>query len=468
MRQGDVDTDNDALLGWTSSPHGRGTVDIITSSFSTIFLCCRSSLCLSVPSPRWGPWRQFHQKLLLTCLGIVGPEFIFQIAIGQWSSARRSVSAFKESGYPQWSMKHAFLADMGGFVLRTPGGQVGAFPVNAKQVHYLVTHGYIHYECVGIETRGISDKNKANGAVRFITVFQILWFSVNCVGRVLQHLTVTTLELTASGFIVCTIGTYFFWRQKPMDVHDPFYLDCDVPISEILDRAGEPPNAPYRFTPLDFVGIDQWSWYLYWTYWMNILRKFKILFFSTPRKPIDRFQDDLFPPPTAFALIILFIVHAAYGAILFGGWHFRFPTLFELLLWRISILTVMAAIVFCWMVDRWTFFILPAFAPACHTNNVRTLASYLPKFLQNSKLVVATIEGFRQARTRLRNNCPGRDPAMDVPLGALIPITVAGFCYCFARAYILCEDLVGLRALPASAFDTVDWSRFMPHIWYSV
>lgn len=56
----------------------------------------------------------------------------------------------------------------------------------------------------------------------------------------------------------------------------------------------------------------------------------------------------------------------------------------------------------------------------------------------------------------LRNNSAGRHPDFYVPLKALLPITVAGACYCLARGYIIFEDLMNLRALPISAFATVE------------
>jgi hypothetical protein len=113
-------------------------------------------------------------------LGLLGPEFIFQLALRQWSSARRSVEAFKElghvscitQGHQDWSMAHAFLADMGGFVLDVEGYE--NFPLHAKQVHYLVKKGYVNYEEVGLSKEAITDKNKGEALVRFITVVQIL------------------------------------------------------------------------------------------------------------------------------------------------------------------------------------------------------------------------------------------------------------------------------------------------------
>jgi hypothetical protein len=47
-------------------------------------------------------------------IAISGPEFVLTYASGQWGTARESVKAFRASGYPQWTMRHGFFADMGG------------------------------------------------------------------------------------------------------------------------------------------------------------------------------------------------------------------------------------------------------------------------------------------------------------------------------------------------------------------
>ena len=129
--------------GWVAQPGGRGTFDILWSCFSTVFLCCWSALCLNVPPTHWGPWRRQYQKVLLACLGILGPEFIVQIAIGQWSSARRSMEDSRHSDYQGRTLRHAFFADMGGFQLQTPDWV--PFPINAKQAHYLVMNDHIPF-----------------------------------------------------------------------------------------------------------------------------------------------------------------------------------------------------------------------------------------------------------------------------------------------------------------------------------
>ena len=250
--------------GWTPRPDGRGTLDIIWTSVVTISFCSWTVLCLNVPARGQGFWQRLLQKTLLTVLSICGPEFILQLTMGQWASARCSVEQFCKSSRLNWMMKHAFLADMGGFVPCTPNNI--SFPLDAKQVHYLVEKKYLPYSEVAISKETIADKNKREGMVRFITVCQTLWFALNCIARAVQGLAITTLELTTIGFIICTLATFYFWAQKPSDVTTAIMIEIDIPMSEILIRAGNNAQRPYSHTPLDFVSREETLWNRYWTH----------------------------------------------------------------------------------------------------------------------------------------------------------------------------------------------------------
>lgn len=150
------ESSNSTLEGWVSSPDTRGTIDILWSNGITLILCSWTVLCLNCVDPSWGRWRQGWRKFLMACLTFIGPEFTFQLAIGQWCSACRSVEKFRSSGYDDWTMRHAFFADMGGFALQP---QLSAsdssvvdwvpFPLDAQQLHYLVVNNYIPYSKVG-------------------------------------------------------------------------------------------------------------------------------------------------------------------------------------------------------------------------------------------------------------------------------------------------------------------------------
>ena len=173
--------------GWVPQTNGRGTLDILWSCIITIFLCCWTSVFANIPAMMDTPLERLRDKFNVACLGILGPEFLFTLALGQWISARRSVQVsdryfsktarvrtdvflyqlFRGGGYPDWTMKHAFFADMGGFVLQSPGWK--AFPLESKQLYYMVSQGYLAYPNIAQGT--IDDKNKADGVARYATKY---------------------------------------------------------------------------------------------------------------------------------------------------------------------------------------------------------------------------------------------------------------------------------------------------------
>lgn len=91
------------------------------------------------------------------------------MAAEQWESANQSVQEFRSLGYPQWTMRHGFFADMGGFLLQSP--DVPMFPVDSGQLAYLVEKNYLQYPAIDKGT--IGDRNKADGFARLVTSVQI-------------------------------------------------------------------------------------------------------------------------------------------------------------------------------------------------------------------------------------------------------------------------------------------------------
>lgn len=148
-------------------------MDILVSCVATTLLCIWSSVCVNVPNQKYGAWDIARDKWHMLCLGSLAPENILLLALGQYSSALSTYDAFKASKFPSeyWTMRHAFFADMGGFILCpkdwTP------FPIDGKQLHYLVTFNrrgtdekYLKFPEVLEET--IKDRNKSSGLARCI------------------------------------------------------------------------------------------------------------------------------------------------------------------------------------------------------------------------------------------------------------------------------------------------------------
>lgn len=78
-------------LGWVDEPDGRGTWGILSTCSLTILLCCWSSVYPNIPSRSDGAYRQVLGKVYLFFIGLLGPEFLLVLALGQWSSARTSL-----------------------------------------------------------------------------------------------------------------------------------------------------------------------------------------------------------------------------------------------------------------------------------------------------------------------------------------------------------------------------------------
>lgn len=105
--------DHTLIRGWVSQPDTRGTFGLAFSCAATVFLCSWSSVCVNIPSPDHIRWDLFCDKWHMFCLSLLGPEFIFMLALGQYVSARASVQAFHTLDHKDWTLKHAFYADMG-------------------------------------------------------------------------------------------------------------------------------------------------------------------------------------------------------------------------------------------------------------------------------------------------------------------------------------------------------------------
>lgn len=382
-------------------------------------------------------------KINLFLVGLLGPEFLLVISLGQWSAARASVKRFHEAGYENWTMTHAFFAGMGGFLFASPGSEM--FPIDAEQLFRLINDGFIVYPDLDVEE--IQDKSKTEGMARMIAVLQAVWFLINCIIRVAQHLTLTTLELTTLSFILIFFATSFCWKNKPKDISRAIILTTNTPITTIRSKYHPYPDQRWYQTPLDFLSRDEWVCGRLWRYYTQILHYLHIPIFARPNtKPYDHFPSDIFLRLDRQAEGIFTLFELLFACIFILAWNFEFPTPTERLIWRISavyqIVFGLAGGLSIWYAHT---VILPKQLEKIE------LFEYPPK-RQLSRLA-----------WKLRNIHPDRDPHLTLPLRILLPNILFCVAYCLSRAYILVEDLIGLRRLPEDAFQVVSWSKYIPH-----
>lgn len=125
------------------------------------------------------------------------------------------------------------------------------------------------------------------------------------------------------------------------------------------------------------------------------------------------------------------IITVSYTSIHIIGWNFTFPTLVERSLWRAASLVLLGS--------------------ACSYGLLLLLVTWqLPTFCRLFSVARANTATHLFERVHL-----------------IFQYLIAGSwigSYGIARLYIIVEAFVGLRALPESAFQSVNWSNFFPHL----
>ncbi|KAK4167168.1 hypothetical protein QBC43DRAFT_312281 [Cladorrhinum sp. PSN259] len=475
------------FVGWTKSPDGRGTLDIVLSCLITTFLCCWTSVYPNIPAPGDGIWAPFRDKLGLACLGLLGPDFVMVLAIGQRSSARRSVAKFHQNGYTQWTITHGFFADMGGFVL-TADDLPRPIPLNAEQLFYLVKNSYVEYP--DITAADLKDRNKSDGLARLLTIWQGTWFLITFIARLIQGLHVTTMELTVVSFVVILFGTAWCWKEKPSDVGSTITVHSLTTIEEITIRAGRQPHQPYYQTPLDFVSRDELALNLAWQYYNELARrllKFSPFARRVAKIPWDRNPSDIFLRMDFDLEVVAFVFVMAFSSVFISAWNLSFPSTVELYFWRAASIYMLAFgfLGLLWMgLSMWIFVpqsreaegLEPSLFEQELAQRHHPLRDWNHRFQRwrqsrqsNTRRGRRTDDqqpkkGVFAFLNRSHNISREKDPYMGVQVGFLIGTTILCGFYCVFRIYIFVEDFIGLRALPRSAYETVEWATFVPHI----
>lgn len=152
-----------------------------------------------------------------------------------------------------------------------------------------------------------------------------------------------------------------------------------------------------------------------------------------------------------------------FAGIHIAAWGFRFPTSTEALLWHICTIYTIVAMTLYWLVDTYTFQLHPVLL-RCWKAGLRRCKIMTGSDTTDEKQPSALRVKAHAVAEKIRNNSPHKDADLYAPLKSLIPITSVAAIYCLARGYIVMDDLINLRLLPASAYASVNWSVFIPHV----
>lgn len=112
-------------------------------------------------------------------------------------------------------MTHSFYVVMGGFALHNETESIYR-PVDPDDFPNIVGQ---QFAFPNISEEEIQDRSKGDGLTKTIAIFQLLWFSVQLIGRLIKGWAATELEVLTFATCIMTVVIYFFWWDKPLDVH---------------------------------------------------------------------------------------------------------------------------------------------------------------------------------------------------------------------------------------------------------
>jgi hypothetical protein len=179
---------------------------------------------------------------------------------------------------------------MGGFEMQCTDDIIHR--LNLSEIKRLIKKETIQVSSIDISEEEISDRTKTGQLGKLITCLQILWFVIQLIGRAVQHLSTTNLELFTLGIVVCSLGTYAAFWQRPQDIHLPITISVRKPFRDVFGKSISPRRS-----------------------------------FSLSTKPPKRFS---------LSLCLSAVITAIFGTCHLIGWDFLYPSSVEQLLWRIS------------------------------------------------------------------------------------------------------------------------------------
>jgi hypothetical protein len=307
----------------------------------------------------WLTWRKVKWMLW----ALMAPELLLAFALDKLYSARRSVREMKdlaESDSREWTLTHAFFANMGGFVIEFPDDATGVAPaaisqdvtefceeqtrrfrrmgsvvwrphrlhcetatkvgfvtddydninllrlcgnvwvLNARQIFLARRSGIISQLPHPLED-DLKDKSKSDGLVKLLAVIQLLWLVLQLVGRAVQGRPSSQLEIMALSYAVCAAITYIVLWFQLKDVSQPVVLQSARSPSqmEIEEIRSEGPLPVFRSDARYIIGNHTV---------MN--------------------ADHIFLNGALSGALVFGLIHLA-------AWNFDFPSYAERLLWRV-------------------------------------------------------------------------------------------------------------------------------------
>ncbi|OIW32562.1 hypothetical protein CONLIGDRAFT_274160 [Coniochaeta ligniaria NRRL 30616] len=309
--------------GWQPEPLGRGSMSIIWTCLSTLYICVyavhREGVSLSYPAKK--PFSDSVWEILTT---LIAPEYTCYEAltelrmVWEWKTWIREQSDV--DGAKDWTLTHGYLCQLG-VVRRFKWPDTDGVPIsfsmhnkiNPELVHgseaMNIRHvaGYIEkYREIPfrVSVAEIKKWNHTDSLVNLIAVVQTGWMSAQCLARAVNGLEISLLEVLTLSYIPLYFVMAVAWWKKPAIKHPAIFIPFRT------DK-----YHPATLPALQLPGHR-------WTKWYHRFRKAATIWCF-----------GIFPG------LVFCSMHLV-------AWHYSFPTRAEFLLWVSCSFT---CILFCLM-----------------------------------------------------------------------------------------------------------------------
>lgn len=142
----------------------------------------------------------------------------------------------------------------------------------------------------------IKDKGKSDWIAKTLVVIQLSWFTIQCIARAIEHLTITEFETVTLAYAVVTFGMYVVWWDKPSNIN------CPIRVPNNLIDFSKPVQKDSREETEKILPASTW----------------------------DSKREEY------IAATIMISIGTALGAVHFIPWSSEFPSHKHQVLWRLS------------------------------------------------------------------------------------------------------------------------------------
>ncbi|PVH68911.1 hypothetical protein DL98DRAFT_627796 [Cadophora sp. DSE1049] len=324
---------------FVTSPNTRGTLDILYGSLFAIFICIWTIQHPNRGDIKWA-LKGSQKKVKWMLVTLLAPEVFLAKALADFWAAKRSVARVRtlrdkagkllpESKVANWTISHAYYAEMGGFALRTSTPRESGEGHKLQRLRSEDIFELRELGCISrlpsITKDQIMDKGKGDFIVKLTAILQVFWMLIQVIVRAARGLPISRLEVTACAFAACASVTYVLWWNKPQAVTACTKITIEARETWALAQFGtswtfDKGRLPYKSIFEAFVPLSDSKAY------------------TTEDMPIS---NDALPAETIATrgLSGSITLGLALGCMLLGAihcaaWNFYLPTRTEQLLWR--------------------------------------------------------------------------------------------------------------------------------------